>query len=170
MLHKRVHADLERTLGLRESPQLLGVTRWPRAIPQPDGDHPRRMAGIRQQLAELPGLELAGAYRGGVAVADALASGVRGRAAARGVALSRSSITLHCVLGCFNASKAAGRPREIDRVRHHRHARNPLGGEHVERELEVLLAIADDEAQRDLLHDREHGEERVGLHADAHRR
>jgi oxygen-dependent protoporphyrinogen oxidase len=75
VLHKRVHADLERTLGLRESPQLLGITRWPRAIPQPDGDHPRRMARIRRCLAELPGLELAGAYRGGVAVADALASG-----------------------------------------------------------------------------------------------
>ena len=75
VLHKRVHADLERTLGLREAPQLLAVTRWPRAIPQPDGDHPRRVAGIRKQLAELPGLELAGAYLGGVAVADALTSG-----------------------------------------------------------------------------------------------
>jgi oxygen-dependent protoporphyrinogen oxidase len=76
VLHKRVHADLERTLGLREAPQLLAVTRWPRAIPQPDGDHPRRVAGIREQLAQLPGLELAGAYLDGVAVADALASGL----------------------------------------------------------------------------------------------
>jgi oxygen-dependent protoporphyrinogen oxidase len=76
VLHKRVHADLERTLGLREAPQLLAVTRWPRAIPQPDGDHPRRVAGIRALLAQLPGLELAGAYLEGVAVADALASGL----------------------------------------------------------------------------------------------
>jgi len=76
VLHKRVHADLERTLGLREAPQLLAVTRWPRAIPQPDGEHPRRMAGIRQQLSQLPGLELAGAYVGGVSVADSLASGI----------------------------------------------------------------------------------------------
>lgn len=76
VLHKRVHADLERTLGLREAPQLLAVTRWPRAIPQPDGEHPRRMAGIRQQIAQLPGLELAGAYVSGVSVADTLASGV----------------------------------------------------------------------------------------------
>jgi len=85
VLHKRVHADLEKTLGLRESPQLLGVTRWPRAIPQPDGGHPRRVAGIRQQLAELPGLELAGAYLDGVAVADAAASGMAaaGRLAAQ---------------------------------------------------------------------------------------
>jgi oxygen-dependent protoporphyrinogen oxidase len=71
-----VHADLEKTLGLRESPQLLGVARWPRAIPQPGGDHPRRLAGIRQRLADLPGLELAGAYLDGVAVADAAASGL----------------------------------------------------------------------------------------------
>jgi oxygen-dependent protoporphyrinogen oxidase len=76
VLHKRVHADLEKTLGLRESPQLLAVTRWPRAIPQPDGDHPRRVAGIRQRLAELPGLALAGAYLDGVAVSDAAASGI----------------------------------------------------------------------------------------------
>ena len=76
VLHKRVHADLEKTLGLRESPQLLAVTRWPRAIPQPDGDHPRRVAGIRQRVADLPGLALAGAYLDGVAVADAAASGM----------------------------------------------------------------------------------------------
>ena len=76
VLHKRVHADLEKTLGLRESPQLLAVTRWPRAIPQPDGAHPRRVAAIRAQLADLPGLELAGAYLDGVAVADAAASGM----------------------------------------------------------------------------------------------
>jgi len=76
VLHKRVHADLEKTLGLRESPQLLAVTRWPRAIPQPDGEHPRRLAGIRAHLADLPGLALAGAYLDGVAVADAAASGV----------------------------------------------------------------------------------------------
>jgi len=76
VLHKRVHADLEKTLRLRESPQLLAVTRWPRAIPQPDAGHPRRVAGIRQHLAELPGLELAGAYLEGVSVADAAASGM----------------------------------------------------------------------------------------------
>jgi oxygen-dependent protoporphyrinogen oxidase len=76
VLHKRVHADLEKTLGLRESPQLLAISRWPRAIPQPDGAHPRRVALIRQQLAALPGLELAGAYLDGVSVSDAAASGM----------------------------------------------------------------------------------------------
>jgi oxygen-dependent protoporphyrinogen oxidase len=76
VLHKRVHADLEKTLGLREAPQLLAISRWPRAIPQPDGSHPRRLASIRQQLAALPGLELAGAYLEGVAVSDAAASGI----------------------------------------------------------------------------------------------
>jgi oxygen-dependent protoporphyrinogen oxidase len=76
VLHKRVHADLEKTLGLREAPQLLAITRWPRAIAQPDGAHPRRVAAIRQQLAGLPGIELAGAYLDGVAVSDAAASGI----------------------------------------------------------------------------------------------
>jgi oxygen-dependent protoporphyrinogen oxidase len=76
VLHKRVHADLEKTLGLRESPQLLAVSRWARAIPQPGAEHPRRVAAIRQQLRTLPGLELAGGYLEGVGLSDAAASGI----------------------------------------------------------------------------------------------
>jgi oxygen-dependent protoporphyrinogen oxidase len=76
VLHKRVHADLEKTLGLRAEPQRLGIARWRRAIPQPDAAHPQRLVALHRQAAELPGLALAGAYLGGVAVADALASGL----------------------------------------------------------------------------------------------
>jgi oxygen-dependent protoporphyrinogen oxidase len=72
-----LRADLDRALGLRGEPQPLAVSRWPRAVPQPGRDHPRRVAALRARIAGLPGLALAGAYLEGVAVADALASGLR---------------------------------------------------------------------------------------------
>jgi oxygen-dependent protoporphyrinogen oxidase len=69
--------DLDRALGLRGELEPLAVSRWPRAVPQPGRDHPRRVAALRARIAALPGLALAGAYLDGVAVADALASGLR---------------------------------------------------------------------------------------------
>jgi oxygen-dependent protoporphyrinogen oxidase len=74
---KQVHSDLDRILGLREAPRTLAVTRWRRAIPQPQRNHMAQMARIRSRLAELPGLALAGAYLGGISVSDSLASGLR---------------------------------------------------------------------------------------------
>jgi len=74
---KRAVEGLDRTLGLAGEPRPLAVTRWPLAIPQPDRHHAARLAEVRRRLAaECPGLALAGAYLGGVAVSDALASGV----------------------------------------------------------------------------------------------
>jgi oxygen-dependent protoporphyrinogen oxidase len=72
-----LRADLERTLGLRGEPELLSLARWPRAVPQPGPEHPRLVAALRARAAALPGLALAGAHLDGVAVADALASGLR---------------------------------------------------------------------------------------------
>jgi oxygen-dependent protoporphyrinogen oxidase len=80
VLAKRLFADLERTLGLHGEPQLLAVSRWPRAVPQPDREHVRRVARLRAVVKELPGLALAGSYLDGVGVSDALASGVRAAA------------------------------------------------------------------------------------------
>lgn len=74
---KRLFADLERTLGLAGEPRLLAISRWPRAVPQPDREHIRRIEGIRARLSRYPGLALAGSYLDGVSVADTLASGVR---------------------------------------------------------------------------------------------
>jgi oxygen-dependent protoporphyrinogen oxidase len=69
--------DLERILGLRAEPRALTVTRWRHAIPQPDCEHVRRIAGVRAALSKLPGIALAGAYLDGVSVADTFASGIR---------------------------------------------------------------------------------------------
>jgi oxygen-dependent protoporphyrinogen oxidase len=76
-LLERLSRDLERALGLRGEPARLAITRWPRAVPQPGSDHVRRIAALRARLAPLGGLALAGAHLEGVAVADALASGLR---------------------------------------------------------------------------------------------
>jgi oxygen-dependent protoporphyrinogen oxidase len=69
--------DLERILGLGAEPRALTVTRWRRAIPQPDREHVRRIAGVRAALSKFPGIALAGAYLDGVSVADTFASGIR---------------------------------------------------------------------------------------------
>ena len=75
-LHARLAEDLEKTLGLRDTPEPLALARWPRAIPQPRRDHADRIAWIQGRLDECPGLALAGAYVAGVSVADSLASGL----------------------------------------------------------------------------------------------
>lgn len=74
--------DLERALGYRGDPLVLGLSRWARAIPQPGVDHGAR---VRFACERLPGgLALAGSYVMGIGVADSLASGL-----AAGASLSR---------------------------------------------------------------------------------
>jgi oxygen-dependent protoporphyrinogen oxidase len=70
-------AEVDRVLGLRETPRVLAITRWPHAVPQPGREHPRRVADLRARLARFPRLALAGSYLDGVGFGDALASGVR---------------------------------------------------------------------------------------------
>jgi oxygen-dependent protoporphyrinogen oxidase len=74
-LARRASEAVTRLLGLRGEVRPLGVTRWPRAVPQPDPEHPRRMRAVRDRLAALPPLALAGAYVAGVSVPDSAVSG-----------------------------------------------------------------------------------------------
>ena len=67
--------ELDAALGLRGEPTALGVTRWPRAVPQPGRRHGHVVANARARLARFPRLALAGASFDGVAFGDALASG-----------------------------------------------------------------------------------------------
>ncbi len=76
-LLRRVAKDLAVTLGLRGAPELLAVTRWPRAVPQPARDHAARIERLRARVSLQRGLALAGSYLDGVSVADTLACGVR---------------------------------------------------------------------------------------------
>jgi oxygen-dependent protoporphyrinogen oxidase len=72
----QVLADLDRILGLQGAPEVLTVTRWQRAVAQPDRGHVARLARIASHLAGQPGLALAGSYMAGVGVPDTFASGV----------------------------------------------------------------------------------------------
>jgi oxygen-dependent protoporphyrinogen oxidase len=71
----RASESVTRMLGLRGEVRSLGVTRWPRAVPQPDPQHPRRLRAVRDRLAGLPPVALAGAYVAGVSVPDSAVSG-----------------------------------------------------------------------------------------------
>jgi oxygen-dependent protoporphyrinogen oxidase len=75
-LADRVREALVRVLGLRGEIGVLGVTRWPRAVPQPVAGHRERVAGVRARLAAFPSLALAGAHLDGVAFGAAAASGI----------------------------------------------------------------------------------------------
>jgi oxygen-dependent protoporphyrinogen oxidase len=74
-LAARSAETVSRWLGLRGEVRALGVARWPRAVPQPDPAHPRRMRALRDRLAALPPVALAGAYVAGVSVPDSAVSG-----------------------------------------------------------------------------------------------
>jgi oxygen-dependent protoporphyrinogen oxidase len=74
-LAARAAESVSRRLGLKGEVRTLGVARWPRAVPQPDPRHPRRMRALRDRLAALPPVALAGAYVAGVSVPDSAVSG-----------------------------------------------------------------------------------------------
>lgn len=69
------HADLEQALGVRRPPVASRVTRWPYGLPQYAVGHTERVERIRGRVADIPGLELAGAYFDGVGVAAVIGSG-----------------------------------------------------------------------------------------------
>jgi oxygen-dependent protoporphyrinogen oxidase len=94
-LVRLVLAELDRTLGLRGSPDMIRIIRWPTGIPQYTLGHGERLARIARELERLPGLYLAGnGYRGialndcvvaSQAVARAILSACADRGAAEGV-------------------------------------------------------------------------------------
>ncbi|PSQ63693.1 MAG: protoporphyrinogen oxidase, partial [Bacteroidetes bacterium QH_10_64_19] len=75
-LQSLVESDLDRLLGVEGMPVFRRHTHWPDAIPQ----YTVGYGQIKETLAELerthPRLALAGNYRQGVSVGDALASGI----------------------------------------------------------------------------------------------
>jgi oxygen-dependent protoporphyrinogen oxidase len=73
--------DLEAEGLVRGSPELVLATRWERAIPQYEIGHAERLASLEAAEARFPGLRFLGNYRGGISVADVVASGLRAGAA-----------------------------------------------------------------------------------------
>jgi oxygen-dependent protoporphyrinogen oxidase len=64
-------------LHLPRLPDLVGVVRWPEAIPQYEPGHRARIAAIEARLSAHAGLELAGSWYHGVSVLDCLRDGRR---------------------------------------------------------------------------------------------
>jgi oxygen-dependent protoporphyrinogen oxidase len=69
------HSELDRLLGLPEPPRLSHVIRWSEAIPQYDLAHLTRRETAEEELASLPGLELAGTALSGVSFGKAVEAG-----------------------------------------------------------------------------------------------
>jgi oxygen-dependent protoporphyrinogen oxidase len=84
-----VRREMGPVLGLRGSPVLERVYRWPRATPQMEVGHLARMARLEAIVAGLPGLFLSGAGLRGTGLPDTIADGQRAAAAAGAFASSR---------------------------------------------------------------------------------
>lgn len=68
-------ADLATVTGVTVTPLAVHVQRWPAALPQYRPGHAGLVAAIESSVAELAGLEVAGAYLGGVGVPACVAAG-----------------------------------------------------------------------------------------------
>lgn len=70
-----VQAELRQILGLGAEPLVSRIHRWKRAMAQYGLGHTARVARIREQVAGLPGLALAGNAYSGIGVPDCVRSG-----------------------------------------------------------------------------------------------
>jgi oxygen-dependent protoporphyrinogen oxidase len=69
-----VLGELDRTMGLKGSPDLVRIIRWPAAIPQYTVGHGERLATIARELEKLPGLFILGNGYRGIALNDCVTS------------------------------------------------------------------------------------------------
>jgi oxygen-dependent protoporphyrinogen oxidase len=74
-------AELSRTLGIDAVPVLDHVQRWTGVMPQYEVGHLDRVADVERQLADYPGVVLAGSGTHGLGIADCVASAERAVAA-----------------------------------------------------------------------------------------
>ncbi|ART62259.1 protoporphyrinogen oxidase [Kushneria marisflavi] len=72
---RQVLYDLRDLLGIRGDPVWQQVNRWPRAIPQYELGHLKRIARLDRALEHHSGLSLVGNWRDGIAVGDCLENG-----------------------------------------------------------------------------------------------
>jgi len=83
--------EMARLLGLPGEPAFARAIRWPRAIPQYDLDHTARVRTAQDELADRPGLYVAGNCLAGVSFARSGATGWRLGRQAAGYALGLDS-------------------------------------------------------------------------------
>lgn len=73
-LVRLVLGELDRTMGLRGSPDMIRIIRWPMGIPQYTVGHGDRLGRIARELERLPGLYLLGNGYRGIALNDCVVS------------------------------------------------------------------------------------------------
>ena len=73
-LVRLVLGELDRTMGLRGSPNMIRIIRWPTGIPQYTLGHGERLERIARELERLPGLYLLGNGYRGIALNDCVVS------------------------------------------------------------------------------------------------
>ena len=66
------HGELQKVLGISSDPQVVGITRYQRSIPQYNLGHFARVQRIESLLGGLPGLRLIGNYLHGVSTGDCI--------------------------------------------------------------------------------------------------
>lgn len=74
---RRVRADLEKTMGIREKPDFIRIFRHEKAIPQYVVGHSRRLDALADQLSRIPGLFLTGNSYRGIGLNDCVAAAHR---------------------------------------------------------------------------------------------
>ena len=67
--------ELKELMGLSDTPVISRIYRWPRGNPQYDVGHQSRMDAIERQVADIPGLYLAGSGYRGIGLPDCIRSG-----------------------------------------------------------------------------------------------
>ena len=66
------HGELQKVLGIACGPQVVGITRYERSIPQYNLGHFRRVQKIESLLGGFPRLHLIGNYLHGVSTGDCI--------------------------------------------------------------------------------------------------
>ncbi|MBE3560336.1 MAG: protoporphyrinogen oxidase [Ktedonobacteraceae bacterium] len=87
-LVKQLHHELVEAMGVKARPVEQLVTRWEHAIPQYETGHQDRITSIEAELANWPGIVLAGASYHGVGIAACIQDGVRAAARLEAAALN----------------------------------------------------------------------------------
>jgi oxygen-dependent protoporphyrinogen oxidase len=67
--------ELAQTMGVTADADIVRVYQWPKAMPQYNLGHPKRLDEIERRLSTWPGLALAGAAYGGIGIPDCIHSG-----------------------------------------------------------------------------------------------
>ena len=74
-IESMVQRELQPLIGVQQAPIFTDVIRWTKAMPQYHLGHVQRVQEIQQQVAQLPGLELAGNGLSGVGIPQCVHSG-----------------------------------------------------------------------------------------------